>query len=560
MVTFSTTVMAADVVVLPDMQPPDVNLGGEVITTVSDNATRSRISLDGVQMLYTPVARAASDAERRRPSSGPRRSWTDDPPFVAPSDDRIAQFDRMGWRHALPVYRSLLVVSDFTLTFLLVLLSALIQPITHGDAPAMGWLVLGSAVAGLAVCGVVAACHGYDLMALGDGADEYQALLWSLLVTAGAIGLASLMFELNSPRDVVILGLPAVLVLGWALRHVGRRILHRRRFDGRCQMRTLLVGDPLTVKRLQAQLGREPYHGYEVVGVCLPAFERRDMAGIPTVLGAIADIPQVVVDEGIDAVVVGAGQLFGDSLRRLSWAIGRTRAELVVAPGIEDVLEPRLRVRPTAGLSLLHVQTANPRIRLAAKSVLDRVLAGLLLLIASPVLAVAAIAVRLDDHGPSFFRQTRIGEGGVPFTMWKLRTMHVDAGERRLALLASTDRDGPMFKMRLDPRITRVGRTLRRMSLDELPQLLNVVRGDMSLVGPRPPLPAEVETYHDAVTRRLLVRPGLTGLWQVSGRAELSWEESIHLDLRYVDNWSFAMDAQIVWRTVRAVLGGKGAY
>lgn len=542
------------------MTPRDLNAGDDAVTTVSDSTMRNRVALDGAAASYRPVARGATDAERRRPSSGPRSSWTDDPPFVAPSDDRLAQFDRAGWRRALPVYRSLLVAADFTLTFLLVFLSALVQPITHGEAPAMSWLVLGSVMAGLVVCAVVAACHGYDLMALGDGADEYQALLWSVLITAGSIGLASLMFELNSPRDVVILGLPVVLVLGWVLRHTGRRFLHRRRFDGRCQMRTLLVGDPLTVKRLQAQLEREPYHGFDVVGVCLPAFERRDMAGIPTVLGAIADIPQVVVDNGIDAVVVGAGQLFGDSLRRLSWAIGRTPAELVVAPGIEDILETRLTVRPTAGLSLLHVQTANPRIRLFAKSVLDRILAGLLLLVSSPVLIAAAIAVRLDDHGPAFFRQTRSGEGGVPFTMWKLRTMYVDADERRLALLASTDRDGPMFKMRRDPRITRIGRMLRRMSLDELPQLFNVVRGDMSLVGPRPPLPSEVETYHDAVTRRLLVRPGLTGLWQVSGRADLSWEESIHLDLRYVDNWSFAMDAQILWRTVRAVLGGKGAY
>jgi len=542
------------------MKPRDVNAGDDTVTTVSDKVARSRISLEGVHMLYTPVARDALDVERRRPSSGPRRSWTDDPPFITPADDRLAEFGRAGWRHALPVYRSLIVAADFTLTFLLVFLTAMVQPVTHGDAPAMGWLVLGSVVAGLAICAVVAVCHGYDLMALGDGADEYQALLWSVLVTAGSIGLASLMFELNSPRDVVIVGLPLLLVLGWVLRHVGRRILHRRRFDGRCQMRTLLVGDPLTVKRLQAQLEREPYHGYDVVGVCLPAFERREMVGIPTVLGAIADIPQVVVDKGIDAVVVGAGQLFGDSLRRLSWAIGRTQAELVVAPGIEDVLEPRLRVRPTAGLSLLHVQTANPRIRLFAKAVLDRVLSTLLLFVASPVLIVAAIAIRFDDRGPAFFRQTRIGEGGVPFTMWKLRTMYVDADERRLTLLASTDRDGPMFKMRHDPRITRVGRMLRRMSLDELPQLFNVIRGDMSLVGPRPPLPSEVETYHDAVTRRLLVRPGLTGLWQVSGRADLSWEESIHLDLRYVDNWSFAMDAQILWRTVRAVFGGKGAY
>ena len=542
------------------MKPRDVNAGDDAVTTVSDSAARNRITHEGFQMLYNPVARAANDADRRRPSSGPRRSWTDDPPFIAPPDDRLEQFARVGWRHALPVYRRLLVASDFTIASVLVFLTALIQPITHGGVPAMSWLVLGSAAAGVAICAVVTACHGYDLMALGDGADEYQALLWSVLVTAGGMGMASLLFELNSPRDVVILGLPAVLVLGWLLRHVGRRILHMRQFDGRCQMRTLLVGDPLTVKRLQAQLEREPFHGYDVVGVCLPAFERRKMAGIPTVLGAIADIPQIVVDKGIDAVVVGAGQLYGDSLRRLSWAIGRTKAQLVVAPGIEDVLEPRLRVRPTAGLSLLHVQTANPRIRLFAKAVLDRILAGALLLIASPVLVAAAMAVRFDNRGPAFFRQTRIGEGGVPFTIWKLRTMYVDADERRLALLESTDRDGPMFKMRLDPRITRVGRLLRRMSLDELPQLFNVVRGHMSLVGPRPPLPSEVETYHDAVTRRLLVRPGLTGLWQVSGRADLSWEESIHLDLRYVDNWSFAMDAQILWRTIRAVFGGKGAY
>ena len=442
----------------------------------------------------------------------------------------------------------------------MIFLAALLQPITHGEAPAVGWLVAGAAAASLVVAATVAICHGYDLMTLGDGPDEYQALLWAMLITAGAVGLASLMFELRSPRDVVILGLPVVLVLGWVARYTGRRVLHRRRFVGKCQMRTLLVGDPLTVRRLQSQLHREPYHGYDVVGVCLPSFERTDVVGIPTVLGAIADIPQVVVDEGIDAVVVGAGQLYGDSLRRLSWALGHTAAELVVAPGIEDVLEPRLVVRPTAGLSLLHVQTANPRVRLIAKSILDRVLSTLSLLIAAPFLVAAAIAIKIDDGGPVFFKQVRIGEGGTRFTMWKLRSMKVNAEAVRDELLDSSDRDGPMFKMRRDPRITRVGSFLRRVSLDELPQLINVVKGDMSLVGPRPPLPAEVETYHDAVTRRLLVRPGLTGLWQVSGRADLSWEESVHLDLRYVDNWSFAMDAQILWRTARAVLGGKGAY
>jgi exopolysaccharide biosynthesis polyprenyl glycosylphosphotransferase len=542
------------------MSEPGRGFSSEAETAVAEQPTPAWLAPGGVQTRYTKVERQADDRDRRRRSVGPRRSWTDDPPYFPPLDHSHQAFRRTGWRHALPAYRGFLLAADFLLTALVVFGTALIQPITHGTAPAADWMIVGSAAAGLFTCAVIAACHGYDSMTLGDGVDEFQALLWSVIVLAGGIGLASLMFKLDSPRDVIFLGLPLVLATGWATRLAGRRILHRRRFDGRCLMRTLLVGDPFTVKRLQAQLEGEPYHGFNVVGVCLPSFDRHDVAGIPKVMGAIADIPQVVVDQGIEAVVIGGGQLLGDSLRRLSWAIGRTPAELIVAPGIEDILEPRLSVRPTAGLSLLHVQTVNPRIRLLAKSVLDRVLAGLLLIVASPVLLAAAVGIRLDDRGPAFFRQTRIGEGGAPFTMWKLRSMYVDAEERRLALLASSDRDGLMFKMRHDPRITRVGRHLRRLSLDELPQLFNVVRGDMSLVGPRPPLPAEVESYHDAVTRRLLVRPGLTGLWQVSGRADLSWEESIHLDLRYVDNWSFAMDAQILWRTARAVFGGKGAY
>jgi lipopolysaccharide/colanic/teichoic acid biosynthesis glycosyltransferase len=178
----------------------------------------------------------------------------------------------------------------------------------------------------------------------------------------------------------------------------------------------------------------------------------------------------------------------------------------------------------------------------------------------SPVLLLSALAILLDSRGPVFFRQVRIGEGGREFRIWKLRSMFVDAEARRSALLYDTDRDGPMFKMHRDPRITRVGSFIRRYSIDELPQLLNVAAGEMSLVGPRPPLPTEVQTYQDAVARRLLVRPGMTGLWQVSGRADLPWEESVQLDLRYVDNWSFSMDAQILWKTLRAVVGGKGAY
>jgi exopolysaccharide biosynthesis polyprenyl glycosylphosphotransferase len=248
-------------------------------------------------------------------------------------------------------------------------------------------------------------------------------------------------------------------------------------------------------------------------------------------------------------------------LRRLSWALERTGSGLLVEPGLVEVTGPNVALRPAAGLSLLHLERPSARGgRLLAKAFIDRVAGTLLLLGATPVIAVAALAVRLTSRGPVFFTQTRMGVDGRTFTMYKLRSMVVDAEDRRVSLLAQSSRDGLMFKMQRDPRVTRVGAILRRYSIDELPQLLNVVRGDMSLVGPRPPLQSEFEEYHDAVHRRLRVRPGLTGLWQVSGRADLSWDESVRLDLRYVDNWSIALDLLILWKTARAVLRGSGAY
>jgi exopolysaccharide biosynthesis polyprenyl glycosylphosphotransferase len=195
------------------------------------------------------------------------------------------------------------------------------------------------------------------------------------------------------------------------------------------------------------------------------------------------------------------------------------------------------------------------------KTAFDRITASVALLLLSPVLLGVALLVRKDSAGPAFFRQTRVGKDGKSFTMIKFRSMYTDA-EARLAELQQQNQnaDGLLFKMRDDPRVTRIGRVLRRYSLDELPQLVNVLNGSMSLVGPRPPLPREVANYGDAVRRRLLVKPGLTGLWQVSGRSDLSWEDSVRLDLRYVENWSLTMDLQVLWKTCRAVLGGSGAY
>lgn len=327
-------------------------------------------------------------------------------------------------------------------------------------------------------------------------------------------------------------------------------------------LRTLLVGERSAVVDVVQQLRRQSYHGLVVVGACLPSSqpEAAEVDGVP-LMGVFSEVPQVVVDNEIDNVVVVGSQIAGHSLRRLSWALEDTGADLMVAPGLVEMTGAYVSLHPAAGMSLLRVERpAQSSGRLLAKNVEDRILGSVMLLAALPVVLVAALAVRLTSPGGAFYGQARVGLDGQPFTMWKLRSMVADAEQQVGELADASDLDGLMFKMRRDPRVTPVGRRLRRYSVDELPQLWNVVRGDMSLVGPRPPLPREYALYHDAVHRRLRVKPGLTGLWQVSGRADLPWEESVRLDLRYVDNWSPAMDLQILWKTLRAVVGGSGAY
>jgi exopolysaccharide biosynthesis polyprenyl glycosylphosphotransferase len=248
-------------------------------------------------------------------------------------------------------------------------------------------------------------------------------------------------------------------------------------------------------------------------------------------------------------------------LRTLAWELEKTGTDLYVAPALLDVAGPRTTIRPTAGLTLLHVdhpQLSGPRQVL--KDLFDRTAAVIALMLLSPFMLAIAAAIRLSDGGPAFFIQTRVGKDGKLFKVWKFRTMVVDAEARFAELRAQNDNDGVLFKMRRDPRITRIGGTLRKLSLDELPQLFNVLIGDMSLVGPRPPLPDEVAQYAAHVRRRLVVKPGLTGLWQVSGRSNLSWDESVRLDIRYVENWSFALDLQILWKTLPAIFKGSGAY
>ncbi len=367
------------------------------------------------------------------------------------------------------------------------------------------------------------------------------------------------------------MAIPVAAVVTAVLRYVVRHQLHRERAQGRSMLRTLVVGSEHQAAPVAADLARKAFHGYQVVGLCSPspggssvpagAPEARTALPVLPVLGTVSEVAQVVHDHRIDVVVVTGAALSGPALRRLSWALERAGADLVVAPGLVEVGGPHVTLRPTAGLSLVHVERPSRHVgRGLGKAVLDRSLGAVLLAVAAVPVAACALAVVLSSPGRAFFSQTRAGLDGRPFTMWKLRSMVVDAEKRRAELLEGSDRDGLMFKMHADPRVTRVGRVLRRFSLDELPQLWNVVRGDMSLVGPRPPLMSEFEQYHDAVHRRLRVKPGLTGLWQVSGRADLDWESSLNLDLRYVDNWSLAMDLLILWKTLRVVLRGSGAY
>jgi exopolysaccharide biosynthesis polyprenyl glycosylphosphotransferase len=251
----------------------------------------------------------------------------------------------------------------------------------------------------------------------------------------------------------------------------------------------------------------------------------------------------------------------GVGLRSLAWELEKTGTDLCVSPALLDVAGPRTTVRPTAGLTLLHVD--HPQLsgfRLVLKGLFDRCAAAAALVILAPVMATLAVAVWMHDRGPALFAQVRVGKDGQSFRMYKFRTMVVDAEKRRAELLVNNDSDGVLFKLRRDPRITAVGAHLRRLSLDELPQLFNVFLGHMSLVGPRPALPDEAAMYAEHVRRRLVVKPGLTGLWQVNGRSDLSWEESVRLDLRYVENWSFALDLQILWKTISVMMRGSGAY
>ncbi|MPQ99426.1 exopolysaccharide biosynthesis polyprenyl glycosylphosphotransferase [Modestobacter sp. I12A-02628] len=410
---------------------------------------------------------------------------------------------------------------------------------------------------------LLSAAGTYDGRLIGTGSDEYRRVLRAGLLGLATVGFTSYAFGLELSRSLVVVAVPGLTAVGLLVRYGARRQLRRLRATGRCTKRVVVVGRGGAALTLVRQLDRERFAGLEVVAACVtPADRERFRRLVDLPVGSLDDVVDLAARLRADTIAVtSASETAAEYLRRLSWQLEGTGIELLVAPGLVEVAGPRLHIRPFEGLPLLSVE--EPQFtgwRRVVKGLVDRSVAGSALVLLSPLLLAVALTVRMSSPGPVFYRQERIGLRGEPFTMVKFRSMVVDADQQLAGLDAANESDGLLFKMREDPRITRVGRWMRRFSVDEVPQLLNVLGGSMSLVGPRPPLPREVARYDDQVSRRLLVKPGLTGLWQISGRSDLAWEDAVRLDLRYVENWSLAMDLLILWKTARAVLSSSGAY
>ena len=407
------------------------------------------------------------------------------------------------------------------------------------------------------------AAGAYEIRRISTGAREYQQVLRGCLNLIGAAAVVGYLSGIHVARIFVGVVIPVGAVLMVLGRYAGRQTVHARRKHGHWTSAILAVGTSESVRHLAEVTARNPQAGLVVVGACCEDAEKGSelYPGVPVV----GDLSQAAAQSealNVDIVAVAGSGLGPRRIRELGWALEGTRRNMVMAPGLTEVAGPRVHVSPVEGLPLMWVdQPQFTGVRRVVKRGVDMAGATVILVAGAPILLLIAAMVRLTSAGPALYRSIRMGQGGQPIKVYKFRSMYRDAEHRRNDLLELNESEGGMlFKIRADPRVTPVGRLLRKFSLDELPQLFNVLGGSMSLVGPRPPLPDEVERYESDVHRRLLVKPGMTGLWQVSGRSDLSWDESVRLDLYYVENWSLALDLAIIARTVWAVLRSRGAY
>ncbi|MCG7592777.1 sugar transferase [Mycobacterium sp. PSTR-4-N] len=399
---------------------------------------------------------------------------------------------------------------------------------------------------------------------VGLGYEEYQRVIVSTLGIFGFVAIVSMLLKLEIARGYLAIALPVGMALLLCTRWCWRRWLAAKRKAGEYVHKVLILGSRATAEGIARDLIQNPTAGYHVVAAVVPGRDvpqRLPGTTIP-LTNDVDNLVQLMSELGADTLLVTSSDALPPSrIREIGWALEPGRQHLVIAPGLTDVCGPRMHMHHVAGLPLVHVETpVYEGVKLLAKRTIDFVGSAVLLLVFSPVLFATAISIKVTDRGPVFFSQVRAGYGGEPFRMLKFRSMVVNAEALQAELERRNESDGAVFKIKDDPRITTVGRFIRRYSIDELPQLFNVLCGSMSLVGPRPHPLRDVERYDGHIHRRFLVKPGVTGLWQVSGRSSLSWEQAVRLDLYYVENWSVTTDLAILWRTFKAVVGKDGAY
>jgi exopolysaccharide biosynthesis polyprenyl glycosylphosphotransferase len=479
----------------------------------------------------------------------------------------IAVVNRMAWQHH---YAARLALTDIVVVCGAVMLA---QYVRFGSTPTSPgsmnhYVTAYSLLIAIMWLSALAGFHSRSPRIIGTGVEEYRRVVAASFATFGAIAIAELLVKLEISRGYLAVALPAGTVGLVLSRWIWREYVARQRIEGEYRTGVLAIGERDAVAHLTAELTNNPKDGYHVVGVCIPGYgaprgEYLNVDGreVP-IIGGEAYALQAIRTCGADTVAIADTGKFGvQRIRRLIWELEPMGVDLVVSPGVTDVALSRLVVRPISGLPLLYIE--KPQYRGAKrfkKRAFDFCFAVVALTATLPVLVVTAILIKISSKGPVFYCSERIGIDGRPFSMLKFRTMIEGADQQLDSLLANNESDGLLFKIREDPRVTPIGRVLRRFSIDELPQFINVLRQDMSVVGPRPPLRREVEGYDCDVQRRLLVKPGVTGLWQVSGRSDLPWDKAVRLDLSYVDNWSMLGDIAIIAKTMRAVVQRKGAY
>ncbi|PPF85680.1 polyprenyl glycosylphosphotransferase [Subtercola sp. Z020] len=465
------------------------------------------------------------------------------------------------YAHRLLVSDSLVVATVTSICFVM------LTVLDHIPTTSISTFAVLSLLIGLIWVALLTIVRSRDSRVLGAGLDEYRRVVVATCVVYGATAITALASQTVVPRSYFVVGLPLGIVFLSLERALNRQWLARRRAQGAYLTKVIVVGELNDTRYVIDQIGRKARRvEYDVIGAVLPegsiATSVVGRTSTVPVVGFTDNVPEITARLGAQAVIV-AGQLNGgsDFVRNLGWALEETSTELVLAPGLTNIAGPRIHWRPVDGLPLMHVELPQYYgTKHVIKRIMDIVLSAAALLVLAPALAIIAILVKRDSEGPVIFRQRRMGHEGTTFTMLKFRTMSTDAEARRAELLAQNEGAGVMFKMANDPRVTRVGRVLRKYSLDELPQFWNVLIGEMSLVGPRPWLENDIPNDGSSVSRRLYSKPGITGLWQTEGRSDLDWEESVRLDLYYVENWSVTGDVALLFRTTRQLLVPSGAY